>query len=66
MKREGVRTLFIRSYLQDLNRFAHFLKIALCRVFENILKSCQCKVKHCNDFRISPREWVQSVCLKIF
>ena len=44
MKRKGVITLFIRSYLRALNCLAHFRKVALCLydLFENILK-CQCK-----------------------
>ena len=37
MKREGVSTLFIRSYLRDLNRLVNFEKKNLC-VFANILK----------------------------
>ena len=52
MKREGVSTLFISNYLRALNRLAHFLKIALCCVFENILKMPKFE-KLCNDSRIS-------------
>ena len=39
MKREGVSTLFIRSYLWALNFLAHIENfICVCDLFENILK----------------------------
>ena len=65
MKREGASTLFIHGFPWALNRLSHFLKIALCCVFENILKSCQREAELCNDSHICPRECVQSG-LKIF
>ena len=38
MKREGVRTLFIRSYLRALNRYLTFENAFWMCKFENILK----------------------------
>ena len=48
MKREGVSTLFICSYLRALNRLAHFANLLFCVCFKIFLE-CQCKAKLCND-----------------
>ena len=63
MKRGGVGTLFICSYLRALNRLAQFENSLFC-VFKNILKICQCKARLCNDSRIDPRVCIQSVVLE--
>ena len=64
MKREGISTLFIRSYLRALN-FLITLKMlcVLCK-FENILKTPSFR-KLCNDSRIVENVY-KVLVLKIF